>query len=540
MLKIAQLAMQHGSKLLFDDVNLSLASPNRYGLVGANGTGKSTFLNILAGLEEPTLGEFTFPKHAVLGFLKQDHYLYEQDRIIDVVIQGNQALWQALDEKNKLLEKADMTEKDGYRLATLEEKIAHENGYDAEATAQSLLLGVGVPEKKHFQPLSSLSGGFKLRVLLAQVLYQAPDIMLLDEPTNHLDIMTIKWLENYLRQQYKGLLIFISHDKDFNNQVATHILDIDYGEINLYHGNYTQFELKKAEVAEQRRVEKESKEKEIARMQAFVDRFKAKASKARQAASRMKQIDRISLPDIKRSSRIAPKFGFEIQRPPGKEVLHLEHISKAFTDNIVLFDVSLSIKRGEKVAIIGHNGIGKSTLLNIAMGLLTPDDGEYTWGFETHVGYFPQNVHDYFLEDKTLMAWLHDEVPGSTDVQVRNMLGRVLFTADEQTKSVTKLSGGECARLLLSKFMQLKSNVLVLDEPTNHLDIEAIDALAKALRSYKGTSIMVSHNRDFVEKVATRVIAITERGVHDFPGNFKEYIKKVGDDYLSHDWLATQ
>lgn len=537
MITITNLSMTFGSRLLFDEVNLNLISGNRYGLVGANGTGKSTFMKLLADEEEPALGEIMISHNARIGWLKQDHFRYENDKIIHAVLRGKPELWNAIQEKETLIENDIWTEETGSRLGELEGIIAELDGYTAETLAEKILLGLGIPAKDNHKPLNTLSGGYKLRVLLAQSLFNNPDILLLDEPTNHLDIMSIAWLESYLKNEFKGLLIFISHDHNFLNGLATHILDIDYGEIRLYHGNYDQFVDDKQEILTQKNQERKNLERRITHLQSFVDRFRAKASKARQAQSKLKMIERIELPDIEKSSRIAPNFSFKMKRPSGKTVVTTQHLSKRFGEKQVLKNIGFSIKRGDKVVLIGHNGIGKSTLLKCMLDLVPLDEGTVEWGHETHVAYFAQDHHELLKESVTAYDWLCHHAEKETTSRVRSVLGQILFSQDEAHKNILSLSGGEGARLLLGKVMLEEGNVLILDEPTNHLDLESIDALAKALQKFEGTLIFVSHDRHFVSKVATRVIAFTEKGIKDYMGNYHEYLSQYGEDYLSREWL---
>ncbi len=541
MVSVQHLSMHFGARLLFDDVNVNLQQNKRYGLVGANGTGKSTFLHLLSGQETPSLGEIQIAKQSTVGWLKQDHFKYENDIIVDVVLQGKQDLWEAMQEKEQLLSLPEIDEKTGYRLAKLEEIIIHHNGYTAESFAKTLLVGLGIEQSYHEKPLSALSGGYKLRVLLAKVLFLEPDILLLDEPTNHLDIMSISWLENYLKTEFKGVLIFISHDQDFLNNLSTHILDVDYGEIREYVGNYDRFMKEKMLVAEQKLSELKYLENKIAHMKVFVERFRASASRSKQALSREKQIERLELPDIKKSSRIAPKFTFTQKRPSGKMALKIEGVSKSFNNKVVLKNVRININRGEKVAIIGHNGMGKSTLLKIMMGQYTADAGEYTWGHESHVSYFAQDHHELLNENIKVYDWLLEKSSHEiTSESIRKALGQMLFTQDDVYKDILTLSGGEAARLLFSDMILKRGNILVLDEPTNHLDLETRETLADGLHRFEGTVIVVSHDRHFVSKVATRILALTEKGITDFQGTYKEYLTRFGDDYLNRTWLLSQ
>lgn len=537
MISLIELSMHYGGKLLFDEVNLLLLSGKRYAIVGANGSGKTTLLRLMMNEEEPSLGEISIPKGKNIGWVNQDHFRFESSRVLDVVIQGNTELWAALQEKEALLLQ-EWTDKAAQRFVDLEETIAHHDGYMAEGQAHTLLTGLGIPLENHDKPLSLLSGGFKMRVLLAQALFSNPDILLLDEPTNHLDMVTICWLEEYLINNFKGLLIFVSHDIKFLNTVATHILDIDYGEIREYPGSYDAFLSAKELIMAQKLQEKKNLEDKIAALQKFVDKFKAKASKARQAQSRVKMIDKIELPDVKNSSRVSPHLDFQCKRPSGKQVLSISNVSKAFGEKVVLKDIKVDIKRGEKVALIGPNGIGKSTLLKIVMGLLPQDSGTVEWGYETQIAYFAQDHHEALKDNISVLDWLSHEASSETSVKIRGMLGQVLFVKDEVEKSVLQISGGEAARLLLANIMLQKPNVLIMDEPTNHLDVESIEALSNALKAYQGTLILVSHDRYFVNKVATRVIALTKNGIKDFKGNYLEYLKYYREDYLSADFLA--
>lgn len=531
MLTINELAMAYGPKLLFTDVNLILNEGNRYGLLGANGAGKSTFLRVLTGEEEETFGEVNIAKSARVGWLKQDQFRFENTSIINTAIAGKKLLWQAMCEKEELLAREDFDEAAGFRLGELEQVIMDNDGYTAEAVAAELLVGLGIKEDCHYQPLSTLSGGYKLRVLLAQSLFDNPDVLLLDEPTNHLDIESIDWLEGYLKEQFKGVLVFISHDIAFVNNISTHILDIDYGEIRPYTGNYRKFAQQKQLVIEQKMHEIAYMEKKMTKMKSFIERFRASAARSKQAMSREKQLDKLELPDVGVSSRISPHFSFKQKRASGKVVIKASEIEKSFGERKILSKVNFNIMRGEKVIIIGPNGVGKSTLLKILLGKLLADHGTYEWGFETHISYFAQDHHELLNENITALDWLQNQVAGLTLNTVRNILGQMLFRKDEAYKNVLALSGGEGARLLLAKIMLEESNVLLLDEPTNHLDIEAKDALKKSIIAYPGTLIMVTHDRDFASSIATRIIALTENKIFDFKGTYNEYLAKMGKDY---------
>ncbi|MBF0277692.1 MAG: ATP-binding cassette domain-containing protein [SAR324 cluster bacterium] len=532
MISLTNLTMHYGHNTLFENVSLSFYSGNRYGIVGANGSGKSTLLRILSGEEQSIEGGFSVPQEIRLGILQQDHFQFEDSQVIGVVIQGKKPLWEALQEKEKLLAQEDMDEKIGHRLGALEEIIAHQDGYNAESFAGELLSGLGIAPQYHFGPMNALSGGFKLRVLLAQVLFQEPDVLLLDEPTNHLDILSIAWLENFLKNTFAGTLLLVSHDRDFLNTVSTHIADVDYETIQTYVGNYDQFMKGKELVMEQKYKEVANQEKKIAEMQAFVDRFRAKATKARQAQSRVKQIERIEVTEIKQSSRQTPSIKFEANRPSGKEVVTLKGVSKSFADNHVLKNVNFTVMRDDKIAVIGPNGIGKSTLLKIIVDELKMDQGSCDWGYETHFSYFAQDHKTAFDKKYSVYDWLYQVAPGETIGTIRGLLGRMLFSGDDVKKEVSSLSGGERARLLFAKMILEKGNVLIFDEPTNHMDLEGVEALEDALKKFEGTLLFVTHDRRFVSNVATRILILSPDGVEDFVGTYDEYLESRGEDFL--------
>ena len=526
MIAFNQVGMAFGMKLLFCDVNLTLNSGNCYALVGANGCGKSTFFKLITGEEEPSFGDIMIPKNTTIGWLKQDQFRYEDTPIRDIVLQGKPKLWEALQEREAILTSEEWDDEKGYRLGELEETVSHYNGYTAVADAQTILTGLGIAPSYHEKPLKALSGGYKLRVLLAQTLFQNPSLLLLDEPTNHLDILSIRWLEKFLKNEYQGLVIFISHDMEFIDNLSDYILDLDYGEIRQYPGNYNKFLEEKQLLLTQKLVEKTSAEAKIAEMQKFINRFGAKASKAAQARSRVKMIEKIEIPDIKNSSRIAPHFHFSPKRPSGKQVLKVDNLSKSFKDKQLFRHLDLEIQRGERVAIMGVNGIGKSTLVKILTGMIPNDEGSVTWGHEVHMSYFSQDHHELLNRHVKVLDWLNEEATGCTEQLVRKTLGQMLFVKDDVEKDILSLSGGEAARLLLAKVMLELPNVLILDEPTNHMDLETIEALADALAHYKGTLIFVSHNRHFTEKIATRVLYFEpNHDVLDFKGGYAEFVE---------------
>jgi ATPase subunit of ABC transporter with duplicated ATPase domains len=532
MISTSSLGKSFGGRTLFDDVSLQLNAGARYGLVGANGSGKTTFLRILAGDEPASQGSFSIASEARIGVLRQDRFLDDSKIIGDLAMMGEAKVWSALQERARIV---DHGEGDPNRLADLEDTILHFDGYTLEARATTVLEGLGIPIALHRQPLSTLSGGFKLRVLLAQVLVGGPDVLFLDEPTNHLDIISIRWLEKFLAG-YRGAALVISHDQRFLDNVATHILDVDYGTILPYTGNYAAFLQQKQAVRTQKEGEIERAEKEIAHKRAFVDRFGAKATKAKQAQSRLKQIEKIEVEELEESSRRSPLFRFVPERPSGKDVLEVSGLSKAYGDNQVLRNMSFVIRRGEKVAVIGPNGLGKSTLLKIVTGHVEPSDGSAKLGHEVRIGYFAQDHHEVLKgAELTPLDYVWDVCPAEGTAYVRGQLGRVLFSGDDVQKPIGSLSGGEAARLIFCRLIVERPNLLVLDEPTNHLDLEAIQALAEGLRAYEGTLLFVSHDRWFVSELATRIIELTPTGPRDFPGTFAEYLQRSGDDHLDAD-----
>jgi len=535
MISIVDLSMHYGKKTLFEKASLTFDPNKSYGLVGANGTGKSTLLRLITGSEKPTSGKVSITKELKLGVLKQDHFKFEKLKVIDVVLLGRPKLCEALSEKEKIIGAENFDNEKGNRLGQLEVIISEEEGYIAESFASVLLSGLGIDESFHKGPMSSLSGGFKLRVLLAQLLFQKPDVLLLDEPTNHLDIFSIRWLEKYLCSQFNGTIIFISHDRNFLNAVASHIVDIDYEELRLYTGNYEQFLKEKSTSEIQKLKEIKNYERKSAELKAFVDRFRAKATKARQAQSRVKQLEKMEIPEVKRSSRISPNLSFIQSRASGRTVLSVKNLSKSFGDVEVLKKISFEIMRGEKVAIIGPNGVGKSTFLKIILGKIPSNSGIFEWGYEVHTSYFAQDHHEQLKGKISAFNWLYSFAPKEPVGSIRGLLGKVLLSGDEADKNVSALSGGESARLLFARIMLEKSNILILDEPTNHMDLEGVEALSDALKKFEGTVFLVSHYRHLVSSVATRILELTPSGVRDFPGTYQDYLEKFGDDFLSND-----
>jgi len=531
MISVINVQKQFGGRTLFENVSFNLNTGERYGLVGANGSGKSTFMRMLMGEETATSGEFRINKSATLAFLRQNQFLHDDLTIVDTAMQGDKDAYAILQEK-KRLESIDATHVEAEKWVELEERIETLGAYRLKAKAAGVLEGLGITRTVHEQPLRVLSGGYKLRVLLAQILLSRSDIVLLDEPTNHLDILSIRWLEKFL-SNFERCLVVISHDRRFLDQVTTHTLDVDYQAITLYTGNYSSFVEQKERVRAQKEAEIENISKDIAHKQAFVERFRAKASKARQAQSRIKQIEKIEIPELKKSSRRYPSLRFDIARPSGKDVLSVEHLSKSYGQKSVLNDLNFEIRAKERVAIIGPNGVGKSTLLKLISEAESDYLGRFKWGYETSLGYFAQD-HDVILRQsaKDAEEWMWQFCPEQSQTYVRGLLGRLLFIGEEAKKRVRDLSGGELARLELGRLMLAQSNVLLLDEPTNHLDMEALEALVGALKEYEGTLVFVSHDRYFVSQLANRIIEIKPQGLNNFKGTFAEYLEALGDDHL--------
>ncbi len=538
MINVSELSMSYGGRVLFRNVGFQLPSGSRCGLVGANGSGKTTLLRILAGKETAEKGDVSFAKFARVGVLRQDHYLYENETLVNTVLQGDADLWEAFQQKDTLLGQGELSDTQCEQLAELEKSIEQRNGYAAESRAARILTGLGLAKETHNAPMSRLSGGYKLRVLLAQVLFGEPDVLLLDEPNNHLDIISIRWLEGYLRQ-FRGTVIVSSHDRHFLNAVCTHIGDIDYGTMRMYAGNYDYFVSAKAleRQEKERLLDKQDRRKQ--EMQSFVDRFRAKATKARQAQSRARMIEKLkdemdSLA-LQPSSRRYPNLSFVPETTSGITPLRVKGVSKSYNEKQVLKDVEFEVPRGDKIAIIGPNGIGKSTLVKILVGDLEPDTGTFKWGHRCAMSYFSQDHRAQVGGSGSPLEWLGAVVPQASDQQVRDALGKALLSGDDVHKRVSALSGGETARLVLAKMMLEHSNILVFDEPTNHLDMESIETLVEALESYPGTLIFVSHNMYFVSKLANRVMEIQPEGVRDFSGSYSEYVATYSRDLLGED-----
>jgi ATPase subunit of ABC transporter with duplicated ATPase domains len=531
MISVSNVSKAYGPKKLFEDVDVTFTPGNRYGLTGPNGAGKTTFMKILAGDEEADTGQVHRPKK--LGILRQDHFRYEDNRVLDVVLMGNRVLWGALQEKEGLLAKEQITDEDGHRLAELEGVVAEEDGYSAEADAAELLQGLGIEEPWHDQPMRALAGGYKLRVLLAQALYGKPQGLLLDEPTNHLDLDSIRWLEGFLRD-YEGVLVTISHDRHFLNAICTHIADIDYETIILYPGSYDDMVRHKGQVRARIESENAEKKKKIAQLQDFVARFHA-GTRASQVQSRIRAMQKLKLDELKRSNIQAPFIKFEQKAPSGKQTLTIESISKAFGGNEVVQPFSALVTRGEKVCVIGRNGVGKSTLVKMIAGETQPDHGHVRWGHQAQVGYLPQDQQGVIRPGTTAFGWLREMEDKLSNEEISGLLGRMLFSGEERMKPTATLSGGETVRLLMAKLMLFKDNVLVLDEPTNHLDLQSIAALSEGLSRYEGTVIVVTHDQQLISDIGTRIWALRRHEpVLDFTGTFEEFMEKHADVAAAH------
>ncbi|MFT2090665.1 ABC-F family ATPase [Paraglaciecola sp. 2405UD69-4] len=527
MLTTANITIQFGEKPLFENVSAKFGNGNKYGLIGANGCGKSTFMKIIGGDLEATAGNVSIDPGERIGKLKQDQFAYEEYSVIDTVVMGHSELWAVKAERDAIYANPEMTEADGIRVADLESEFAEMDGYTAESRAGELLIGVGIPVEQHFGPMSEIAPGWKLRVLLAQVLFSDPDIMLLDEPTNNLDINTIRWLETVLNER-NCTMIIISHDRHFLNSVCTHMADIDYGEIRLFPGNYDEYMTASTQARERLLSDNAKKKAQISELKAFVSRFSANASKSKQATSRARQIDKIQLDEVKPSSRQNPFIRFEESKKLHRLALEVEGLAKSYDEELYK-DLDLMIEVGERVAVIGPNGVGKTTLLKCLVGDTELTNGSVKWSDNANIGYYAQDHAEDFEKDQTLMDWMYQWAQEGDDEQVmRGTLGRLLFSQNDIHKSVKVISGGEQGRMLFGKLMLQKPNILVMDEPTNHLDMESIESLNLALENYKGTLIFVSHDREFVSSLATRIIDIQPDGIIDFKGDYESYLASQG------------
>ncbi|MDZ4799747.1 MAG: ATP-binding cassette domain-containing protein [Bryobacteraceae bacterium] len=524
--------MRYGARILFEDVTVTFQPGRRYAISGPNGAGKSTLMKILTGEIEPSKGSVTRPKK--VGVLSQDQFAFDQYRVIDTVIMGNVPLWAALQERDALYEKdhTELTDDDGMRLGELEGIVGDEGGYTAESDAAVLLDGLDIPEELHERTMRELQGGQKVRVLLAQALYGTPAVLLLDEPTNHLDLDSVHWLQDYLIR-YDGCLIVISHDRHFLNEVSTHVADIDYQSVITYTGGYDDMVLAKTQIRSRIESENAQREKKIEQLKEFIARFSA-GTRSSQVTSRKKEVERLQTSDLARSNIQRPFIRFQMARPSGRHPLEIKGLSKSYDDQRVLRNFTASIPRGEKIALIGRNGAGKTTMLRSlirnAPGFVDPveqefdiDSGEVLWGHETAVGYFSQDHKESIRKGVPIIHWLHEFDPKASQEELRGVLGQMLFTGEDAMKLTDALSGGEAARVIFCRLMLQKPNVLVLDEPTNHLDLEAINALNIALQKYEGTVLLVTHDHDLIDEVATRVWHFDKDGVEDYKGSYADY-----------------
>lgn len=524
MIQASNITLRLGKKALFEDVNIKFTEGNCYGLIGANGAGKSTFLKILTGEIEPSKGEVIITPGQRLSFLKQDHFKYNEFVVLDTVIMGNERLYQIMKEKDEIYAKEDFSEEDGIKAGKLEEEFANMDGWNAESDAATLLNGLGLSTDIHYKKMSELPDSEKVKVLLAQALFGNPDILLLDEPTNHLDLDAINWLEEFLIN-FDNTVIVVSHDRYFLNKVCTHIADIDYAKIQLYAGNYDFWYESSQLMIKQMKEANKKKEEKIKDLQSFIQRFSANASKSKQATSRKHALEKIQLDEMKPSSRKYPYIDFRPDREIGNEVLTVEHISKTIDGVKVLDDISFVINREDKVAFVGSNTIAATTLFQILTGEMEPDEGTFKWGVTTSFSYFPKDNTELFDRDETIVDWLMPFSPEKDPTYVRGFLGRMLFPGEDGVKKVNVLSGGERVRVMLSKMMILGSNVLVIDEPTAHLDMESITALNNGLIKFPGVILFTSQDHQFIQTIANRIMEITPGGLIDKLTTYDEYLE---------------
>jgi ATPase subunit of ABC transporter with duplicated ATPase domains len=537
MISVSNVSMRYGAKVLFDEVSTAFTPGKRYGLTGPNGSGKSTFMKILTGEMDPQKGTVVRPRK--LGVLSQDQFAFDAYRVIDTVIMGNKRLWAALEERDRIYEKPEMSDEDGMKLGELEGVVGEEDGYTAEADAAILLQGLDIPDEAHERTMGELQGGQKVRVLLAQALFGHPQALLLDEPTNNLDLDSIHWLQGFLNQ-YDGVVIVISHDRHFLNSVCSHIADIDYETIITYTGSYDDMVVAKTQIRSQIESQNAQREKKIAQLNEFIARFSA-GTRSSQVQSRRKEVERLQVTELARSNIQRPYIKFEQKRPSGKHILEVEGLSKAYGEKEVIRNFTASLLRGEKIALMGRNGAGKTTLVNalLANSPTVPESelrktsgydgaflesGKVIWGHEAGVGYFAQDHKSLIQPGMTVFEWLHQWDLSASHEEIRGLLGQMLFAREDGNKKTDVLSGGEAARVIFCKLMLQKPNVLVLDEPTNHLDLESINALNIALQRYHGTVLLVTHDHDLIDEVATRIWHFeTDHQITDFKGSYEEY-----------------
>jgi ATPase subunit of ABC transporter with duplicated ATPase domains len=527
----ANITMQFGAKPLFEDISVKFGNGNRYGLIGANGCGKSTFMKILGGDLTPSSGNVSLDPNERLGKLRQDQFAFEEYSVIDTVIMGHTELWEVKKERDRIYSLAEMSEEDGMKVADLETQFAEMGGYEADSSAGELLLGVGIPTEQHYGLMSEVAPGWKLRVLLAQALFSNPDILLLDEPTNNLDIDTIRWLEDTLNQR-DSTMIIISHDRHFLNSVCTHMADLDYGELRVYPGNYDEYMLAATQARARMMADNAKKKAQIDELKQFVARFSANASKARQATSRQKQMDKIQLEEVKASSRVNPFIRFEQEKKLFRNALEVTNLSKGFEEGPLFNDFNLMVEVGERIAIIGENGAGKTTLMRCLQGDLEPDAGEIKWSENNKIGYYAQDHAADFEQPLNLFDWMSQwRREGDDEQTIRSFLGRMLFSSDDIKKTVDVLSGGEQGRMLFGKIMMATPNIILMDEPTNHMDMESIESLNMALEQYEGTLMFISHDREFVSSLANRILEIKDGKIIDFKGTYNEYLASQGIEH---------
>ncbi|MDX2188222.1 MAG: ATP-binding cassette domain-containing protein [Bacteroidota bacterium] len=524
MLSVSNLSLRFGKRVLFEDVNLKFVNSNCYGVIGANGAGKSTFLKILSGEIDPTTGSVTLNTGARMAVLSQNHYAFDECMVLHTVIMGHSKLWSIMQEKDAIYAKADFSEADGNRASDLEAEFAEMNGWDAETDAAQLLSSLGLDVESHYKLVKDLNGNEKVRVLLAQALFGNPDVLLLDEPTNDLDVETIMWLESFLAD-FDNTVIVVSHDRHFLDSVCTHMVDIDFGKIKMYSGNYT-FWYESSQLALKQRADlnkkNEDKRKEL---QAFIERFSANVAKSKQATSRKKMIEKLSIDEIQPSTRKYPGIQFKQEREAGDQILTCDNLGYTSEDGAILFkDISFSLKKGDKVAILSKEGRATTAFYEILNNRLNPDKGSFKWGVTIAQAYLPADNSEYFDEDMTLVDWLRQYSQEKDETYIRGFLGRMLFSGEETLKSCKVLSGGEKVRCMISKMIMVGANVLMLDEPTNHLDLESITAFNNGLKDYKGTVLFTSHDHEFIETVANRVIEITPKGIIDKLMTYDEYL----------------
>ena len=524
MITTTDVSLRFGGKKLFEDVNVKFTPSNCYGLIGANGAGKSTFLKVLAGEIEPNTGEVIIPSNLRLSVLKQDHYAYDNMTVLKTVLMGNEKLFKVMEAKDALYAKPDFSEEDGNRASELETEFAELNGWEAESEAAIMLAGLAIPEELHQRLMKELTGGEKVKVLLAQALFGKPDILLLDEPTNHLDIYAIKWLEDFLLN-FENTVIVVSHDRHFLNKVCTHIADVDYGKVKIYTGNYD-FWRQASELSQRLLADQNKKSADRAEeLKAFIARFSANASKSSQASSRQKTLEKLEFHELPASSRKQPFIGFDIEKELGKDVLAVEHLNKDFEGQKLLRDIRFSLKTGDKVAILGKSDKAKTLLLDILAGEVMPDSGKFAWGITVKKSYFPTDNSKYFnTNDATLVDWLRPYSKEKDESFIRGFLGKMLFSGNDALKKPSVLSGGEKARCMYSRMMLSGANVLIIDGPTNHLDLESISAVNEGLKRYKGTVIFTSHDHELIQTVANRIIEIDETVVYDNHATYEEYL----------------